>query len=730
MGNYKCWGKTEPLKIPASGGLPERTCYDIYEGNEKERKDTEEKDLFLKDALVNKGQLFLWSQAAYHIFQSVHDSYWNHSHKSWEKNFGKSAYYIDLIDYLCNRHDRKKGDIAKMSTGLSLASSLNEVETAAGDMASKLIGRKLKGSDFIKCCNLEPFHDENSKNKQKVFYTLAGVSDRYGKTFQYGYNVFGLAFYNFRLKIVSDGKKFNSAIDKYKNIDEAIADLKRGSAVPGFTYNSGNMKSENVDLLINKSSIESQGKSIQTVGTSETVSNSITNSREYSFSEMIGGEIELEDIFKINSTTIKMEFTAQQAFSTAYGEERSHGIIKESSVEISERIPPHTQIEVNHETGLSEISLSYDCPVMVQFDVAVFSICGTCYDDSAAVHTFSTAGYDQRSFITVFGGDKSDKASSDGSENIYDRFYKSDSMPGYDKAHGLTILKSNRKGKLSDELDWRKIKGQTKAETQYTEDKDGTPLSVLEPAELIKSIYIKRPMSPTGAVLTENIQNKTLYCADPIPLYALASIRQIEGSPEYHLGVGDVLYLRTCKLNGFDEFGVPFYGFDEMNGKWVLVDKDGHEAGSDAPAVILGNIEDYGYCVKGIQNGEVYVKYTIDKSYSCKGIAEIPNSSVKTAAVKISVHEGDFNGRIAASGAINLECGKEVNMESFNQVNVHIFDEKDKCVNVPVQWESDDDRLKITGNYLSADRPGKYKVRAKYEGLVSDEIDVIINDIK
>lgn len=724
MGNYKCWGKANPVKIPASGGLPERMCYDIYEGNEAERKDTQEKDLFLRDALINKGQLFLWSQAAYHIFQSIPDSYWNHSHKSWETNFDKSAHYMDLIDYLCNKHDRQKGDIARMSTGLSLASSLNEVETVAGDMASKLIGKKLKGSDFIKRCDLEPFHD-SKKDKQKVFYTLAGVSDRYGKTYQYGYSVFGLAFYNFRLKIVSDGKKFNSAIDGYDKVEDAIAAQKKGD-VPGFKYNESNTQNKSDSRWRNENTCEIQGIKSETVETSETVSNSITNSSEYSFSEMIGGEFEFEDILKIHSATIKLEFTAQQAFSTAYGEERSHSSRKESSDQITAPIPPHTYVDMIRETSLSETKLSYDCPVMIQFDAAVFSICGTCYDDNAAVHTLATAGYDQRSFITVFGGGNADKASSDGSENIFNRFDKFDSIPGYDKAHGLTILKSHRHGKLSNELDWNKIKGQKKAETQYNKDKTGMQLSVYDPAELIKIICTRRPMSPTGAVLTENIEIKKLCCAAAVPLYALTSVRQTEGSSEYHIGVGTPLYLRTCKLNGYNQYDVPFFGFTETNGKWVLVDKDGHNIGPDAPAVILGSMGDYGYCIKGIHKGEVYAKYVIDKPYSCENIAEIPNDKVKTAVITIKVHEDEFKGSIIAAGTINLKSGETVNMEKFNGVNVNALDETGKCVSIPVQWESADDQLTISDNYLSANKPGKYSVRAKYEGLASEYIDLII----
>ena len=88
MSNYTCYGPVNPIKLKAVNGLPERTCYDFYEGK-NERRSTDDPHQFLLDALTNKDQMLLWAQLAYQIFKSEPETCWNHSNKSWDENFGK-----------------------------------------------------------------------------------------------------------------------------------------------------------------------------------------------------------------------------------------------------------------------------------------------------------------------------------------------------------------------------------------------------------------------------------------------------------------------------------------------------------------------------------------------------------------------------------------------------------------------------------------------------------------
>ncbi len=54
MSNYECYGPVKPVKLPATGSLPERECYDIYEDFPDERRDTENKEIFLQNTLMNQ----------------------------------------------------------------------------------------------------------------------------------------------------------------------------------------------------------------------------------------------------------------------------------------------------------------------------------------------------------------------------------------------------------------------------------------------------------------------------------------------------------------------------------------------------------------------------------------------------------------------------------------------------------------------------------------------------
>lgn len=725
MSSYKCYGPVKPIQLKAEKDLPERVCYDFYEGKE-ERISTGSQDIFLKNSLENKDQMLLWVQLAYQIFKSEPDSYWNHSKKSWEDNFGRSANYMDLIDCLCNKHDKTNGaggDPYK-STGLTLAGCLNDVEQAAGKLIEELIGKKLKAKNFIERCNLEPFHDNTEK--QTVYYTIAANSDKYGGTFQYGYNAFGLAFYNFRLKVVADETPYNTAIGN-RTVEEAI---KQGG-IAGFTYQNTGAGESFIYPAENKSTVEAS----QTVETSseitETESNSITNSEEYSFTEMIGMSMEIEDVLKVNKVTMEMQFTAGQVIGTAYSEEASVSKTNSNSSSITVVLPPHTALMVKQRKDNTVTTLEYDCPVMVQFDVAVFSMCGTCYDDNAAVQAFSTAGYDQRSFITVFQASSAGDAGQDGSENLYIRYKNSQKISGYDKTHGTTKLKSNKNGTLKDRIDWDVILAQTEASTNcMTEGKQAV---TKKPKELIEQIGIYRPMSPTGATLTECGKSIVSTVESAIPIYPLYTLRQSTGNSCYDVGTGDVLYPENWTVAGYDTQNVPFYGFDSILGSWILVNEQGEKLKDDSIAGIYSEPLTNKPYIRGNAEGIVYAKYLIpDNYYYCQTGTSITNQSIhQTAFVKIVIHDTRLDGRIETEGSISVKNNTITNLEQFNGVNVHVYDETGTEIFVPVLWETEPgsgNGIMILGNQMSVSAVGTYYIRARYEGLLSDSIEVHVTE--
>ncbi len=724
MGNYECYGTVKPVKLEATATLPERECYDFYEGSTS-RKSTEDEEAFLQDALLNKDQLFRWAQIASQIFKSESDSCWNHSGKSWDKNFGKDANYMDLIECLCHKHDRTGGSDVYKSTGLMLASSLSEVEKATGQLAQDLLNRKLKADDFIKRCNLSPFHDNT--DSQTVFYTLAGHLDRYGGTFQFGYTVFGLAFYNYRLKVISDGTPYNTAIGN-RTVEEAISE----GGIPGFTYKNTGSGETILYPAENRNNEEASQTVTTSVELSKTESNSIANAKEFSFTEMVGVTLELEDILKISKIAMEMQFTAGQVLSTAYTKEQSATKTKSTSSSVTVTLPPHTAIMVKQKEDNTTTTLKYDCPVMVQFDVAVFSICGTCYDDKAAVHTFSTAGYDQRSFITMFQPSKSGNAGDDGSENLYLRTKNYNIVSGYEKMHGVTQLKSHNKGMLREELNWDTILKQEKASTNYKRNSEKQAAETKKPQELVNLICQNRPMAPTGGILTESGKSIVSIIEKAIPLYALHTLRLQTGSVSYDVGIGDALYPNNWIVEGYDAKNVPFYGFDSKKGTWILVDEHGTELRDDSIACISHEALTNEPFIEGKQSGTIYAKYLIpDNYYTCQTGTPITNESIQTVFVKISIHDTKLKGSITASGTVKAKNHTVTNLETLNTLNVHVYDETGKEIIVPVIWEAEPgfgNNIMIMHNQMSVSAVGNYHIRARYEDLVSDWIDVVVTE--
>lgn len=733
MSNYVCYGPVKPVNLPETKSLPARKCYDIYQNVPEERQDTENKEIFLQNALVNQDLLVQWVQLAYQIYKSEPDSWWNHSKKSWEENWGKNPNYMDLIDCLCHKYDKTVGtdNDPHMSTGLALANSLSEVETATAKLIEKLIGRKLKAKDFTDKCGVEPLRTNDTT--QTVYYTAAAHCDKYGGTCQYGYNAFGLAFYNFRLKVVSDGTPYNTAIGEL-TVQEAAA---KGN-IPGFEYT--NVNGEPTYLYQTDNKTVGEVIKTETITDEESVSesNSITNAKEYSFTEMIGMSYTIGDILDTMEMTAEMQFTTGEVISTAYTEEKSVSKTKTNSSSITVTIPPHTTIVVRQKDTGAIMRLKYDCPVMVQFDVAVFSMCGTCYDDNLAVHTLSTAGYEQRSFITMFQPSEAGDAGEDGSENLYMRYTQSLAVEGYDKAHGITILTNDDGKDIANHLDWRKIESQPAASTGCKIEREGTGeseeqvIETKEPKELIKWLTGNRPMSPTGGSLTEKAKNLQTIIENPMPLYPLAALEEVTGKEMYDMGTGDILYPNNWTVAGYDVDNVPFYGFDSKKGVWILVDKAGQPLSDDSVAGIykqpLTNVP----YIQGNAAGTVYAKYMIpDNYYTYQNGTPATNESIKTVFIKIVIHDTKLQGKILVDGSVNVKNNTVTNLETLNTLNVHVYDETDREIVVPVIWEADPDcgdKIMILCNNMAVIAVGTYRIRAKYEALYSDWIDVHVTE--
>ncbi len=737
MGNYNAYGDVKSIKLPATDTLPERTCYDIYKDSPSSRKSIDPEEEFLQDVLLCNDNLFNWSQIAYQVLKSA-DSDWDHSGKGWDNNFGKNANYMDLIDYLCNAKSESKGQDKFKSTGLVMTHKLSDVEQEAGKLIEQLIGRKLKAKDFINQCDLNALHDNT---EQTVFYTMAGYRDRYGNAgLEFSYNAMGLAFYNFRLKVLSDDQPYNSALTwAGLTLDKAVEDAKNNISHQGFEYKAG--KSENT--VVNRAENHSAETTSQTVtqklDQTDTEYNSITESKEHRFTEMIGATFAMSDILNMGKISLSMQFTAGQVIGTAYTKEKSVSKTYSHSSGVTVSLPPDTVALVRQETSQATTALKYDCPVMVQYDVAVFSMYGKCYDDNACVHKFNTVGYDQCSFVSLFKSVNGVSAGEDGAENLYMRYNNNvvetksgkrtvhEKVAGYDKTHGVTQAKTRRKGLTAEALDWSRILTQQPASTGYRSSQ------TMEVCKLMEQVALNRPMSVTGAKLSdESREIKTVI--DPImPMYPLTEIRQTVGASQYDMGIGTQLYISNWATEGIDSKGISFYGYSDNAENWKLVDKNGKPL-SDSVAEIMSDpfVANSRYILAKKDTGDdyIYAKYVIpENTYRCVDGTCASDKSVNTAYVKINIHDTKLEGESHVEGSLKVKAGTVTNLDAADSLTVIVKDKTGKQITVPVIWQADpdnEDGLTIIGNQMSVSIPGNYRIRAKYERLFSNWIEVIV----
>lgn len=120
------------------------------------------------------------------------------------------AHYIYLYDALSGGNgEHSDGADKSKQSGLTSAKSLNAVYERLTDDIAGCIGHKLKGSDFRKNVPLDGLSKDTTE--QDVIYATIACVDKLGGTYQYDFNGFGIAFYNFRVQQLNSVNKLNCA---------------------------------------------------------------------------------------------------------------------------------------------------------------------------------------------------------------------------------------------------------------------------------------------------------------------------------------------------------------------------------------------------------------------------------------------------------------------------------------------------------------------------------------
>ncbi len=685
---------------------------------------------FYKKAIQSNDFFKDWVSLAYNIFESQPDSYWDHAGDEWDGSYGKNGTYIDFVDYMLNAKSRhiEEAGIANenvagyVSTGLSVAGSLKDVQARAADDIARLPNRKLTGADFLKRHKIESLTD----TEQLVLYSTVTTFDRYGRTEQIGYDSFSIAFYDFQLHVLNDDGTLESEI----TTDTSTAE-------DGFIALSTNLGTEDarrVDVL---------GTEVK-----ETLSTTLTNSETYTFGQSIGGSMTYES--KMNPANIKavkppmlktevghsFSITGQLSFSqavqTAYSETKSETYTTSKSSAQAYTVPAHTTMTGQQTTAKTKLTQTYDCPVGISYKVAIFSMCGTCYDDNAATQSFSTAGYEQRSFVTHFGA--SDQVT-DAVESLYQRATLHYSDPTYDETYGNTKGTNHDGDVWCTGLDWNKIRGLGAPSSKVSGLKGETTL--------IYALDDTYPMSNAGAVTSIIQDSVTTVLGTAEPLYPIGEIyipredgSKVPPDSIFEVTVGETIPISSYRVNARDDRdkdSADYYGFRSDRGTWKIVDAAGEETTSDVARIVYDPVTGT-QILETTGAGQIYVKYFIPENYyyTYDGVAST-NANIDSTAysVVVSAEEPEpFQGTLEVTGTAAVTVDQTENLNALFTVTA--CDPTGKEVEADISWEAKE--LASKGITVTADgamtitQPGTFHVRAYAGDVYSDWVEVIASE--
>lgn len=556
-GGYQPIGSVEDIQLyeyyddngQSSGDLI--TYHDIYQ-SKPFRGDLSDADAFYRDALLNEDNLNHWAQLAYQTFKSNKNTYWDWAGGGFDKDFG-SGVYTDLINDLTNRTGkRENSNVIMESTGLTAASSFDNAIDLILDNQASLRNRNAGGDDFrARHSTVSLGSDALDSKQQPVFFTAVNVSDAYGGTYKYGYNSMGIIFYDFKVTPLIDDAPFNT--------------LTTSSNEPLDQVSTSDLRNDNL----------TESDFSQTIGTtlSTDTSNTITNSSATTRTRGFGVEIGFEEKFGVkdnDEATIRYgfgyDFSASEMFETSESDTVSYQESYSDTTATSITVPAHTLANIRTTTETAQLGLAYDCPVAINYKVAIVSMCGSYYDDNAAILDMTSADYNHKSFITVFG---SETDGTDAHQNLGDRVDNRD-INGYENSHGYTSLHTMDGGTLATELWLNTILGQGAPTTSAS-------APVYTGLQLAQMMGTTKPMSVSGARMNTTSNVTQVQLAEFTPTKALKNVWvtniKVQLRPNaIQVPVGGEYYLIDITCGGFDEDNVPYYGFQSSWGSWELLD--------------------------------------------------------------------------------------------------------------------------------------------------------------
>ena len=661
-----------------------------------------------------------WANVAAGIFETggkytCTDNFADCYGKEYDNDTDENCYIAQLLSDSGAKSGGSKGKDNYHSTGLSVAKSLNDVRNKMGSEIADGINRKIcSASDILgqgKNCDdaLPELKDEKT---QTVLYNMATSISRSGSTAKFKYNSYGIAFYDFDLMIIADDElEYVTKAENLKNEKNPVESAEQ-QGMEGFAFT----EDSDVSYLVgneNYSTIDANKEFSLNNTTTDTISTSLQNSESYAFSQMIGSDTEFDSTLKgiIGGVKeiFKVSFTTEQSFSTAFTEENSYSETTGTTDVTNYPVPAQTVAYVEQSYGTASMTVPYDVPVALTFKVMVFCMNGDVYADKVCTLAFSTAGYRQSYFSTVFGSGDAE-AGTYAYESLYNRYQNKD-IPGWDSAHGSNHIYYKKHDGSSDPTDT------TDYNLNWANDEKNETVSIESvyqkgntlPPTLI-DFATKVPMLSSGASTTVTSESYSSKIYDYKPMYLPDYIKatNLEGT-SFNMLKGGVFNLSGVDITACNSNGVPYYGFKYADGHWELCD--------DSENVLQYNAKSNTVVAKGTGVGSIQyvinddVKYTAEKETGTAQTKEITPLTLTFAVFEnpllndafVEIKDGEsFKGTVGDEPVYVSEL-------------LDVVDENGSTVDsCPVVWEAENygEGINVEDGKVSFTEDGTYKIRA------------------
>ncbi len=320
-----------------------------------------------------------------------------------------------------------------------------------------------------------------------------------------------------------------------------------------------------------------------------TATSEISGSEEYGFEESISVSYSTEVGTPLMSSTLSVEagFTASQAIQKGWSDSKSEAKEDSFTSSVKVELPAHTQVMITQKKDTSEVVTTYDCPVVLSFSVRIVEYTLDPSDNDADAKTKTLATFDKNA-----------------RKQILQR----------------GIVEKNLTDTVNG-INWKNL---------HTNN-----------GWIIDILAYNAPMSSAGAKFTV-VQNTVDSEVFMLPIYSLTDIKVADGTKVIQLNTGESVALDDIELTGLNREGVPYYGFNEKNGHWILVDGNGKEITTTKIASITTDKLDGSVSLEaGTRTGTVYLKYVIDEDcYTNSSAVDNYTTNAQlhsTAVIKINV---------------------------------------------------------------------------------------------